>query len=299
MTESNYKSGFVAIVGAPNAGKSTLLNRILKLKVAIVTDKPQTTRHRILGVHTTSEYQAIFWDTPGVHKARELLNKKMVAQSAKALEEAELALWVVDSSFQGSEHAVTADLIKNRHSSQPLLIALNKTDLVEQSVIEELKAFLTKEYQPLSITAISAQNGTGIKKLLARLGKALPKGPVLYPEDTITDQPERLIAAEMIREAVFKLTSQELPYSTAVTLDEFIEEPEIFRLSATVHVERDSQKSIVIGRGGQMLKQIGTQARLEIERMTGMPVFLKLFVRVTKNWTKNARHINEFGYGDA
>lgn len=296
------RSGFVALIGAPNAGKSTLLNRILKVKVAIVAPKPQTTRHRILGVHTGTGYQAVFWDTPGIHQARGLLNQTLMARAGTALREADVALWVVEAGNQGRQHLEAAAMLAERPAEQPLLIALNKVDLLPQgqapAALEHLKASLSETCRPLAMNAVSALTGLGLKKLLSRLGKALPPGPRLYPEEFFTDQPERLIAAEMIREAVFRLTGQEVPYGTAVTMDEFREEPDILRLAATIHVERDSQKGIIIGRQGLKLKEIGQSARQEIERMTGSPVFLQLFVRVTKNWTKNIRALDEFGYRD-
>lgn len=299
MADPVHHSGFVALVGAPNAGKSTLLNRILKIKVAIVTPKPQTTRHRILGVHTGNGYQAVFWDTPGVHQAKSLFNQTLVNRASTALHEADVALWVADAKLQGQDHLEAAAMLAGRPAGQPLLVALNKVDLITSPAeLDNLQTVLRGTFQPRSVSLISALTGAGLKKLLSRLAKALPEGPRLYPEEVFTDQPERLIAAEMIREAVFRLTGQEVPYGTAVTMDEFIEGGDILRLSATIHVERDSQKGIIIGRQGGKLKEIGQSARLEIEHLTGFPVFLKLFVRVTKNWTKTPRALDELGYRD-
>ncbi|MDR1921199.1 MAG: GTPase Era [Candidatus Adiutrix sp.] len=299
MTDGTHKAGFVAIVGAPNAGKSTFLNQVLGEKVAIVAAKPQTTRHRILGVRTEPEAQLIFWDTPGLHDAgRALLNREMMKRALAALADSDVTLWIVDGLRRGAEHQTALDIIAGR-AGRPLLAAVNKVDLLEdKTALLPLIKEIEDKLSPLAIVPISAKNGDGTPELLRELIKALPENPPFYPEDALTDQPERVIAAEMVREAVFKLTSQEIPYSAAVTIDEFKEEAHIINIAATIHVEKESQKGVVIGRGGNMLKNIGRSARLNIERLVGGKVFLKLFVRATKDWSKKKAALLEFGYGD-
>lgn len=294
-----YRAGFVAIVGAPNAGKSTFLNFVLGEKVAAVTAKPQTTRHRILGVMTEAEAQMVFWDTPGLHEAKQgLLNREMMNRALAALEDSDLALWMVDATQRGREHKTALEVvsgIKNR----PLIVALNKVDaLADKSLLLPLIKEMEEAVSPQVIVPISAKKGEGVQNLLAEIVKFLPENPPFYPEDTLTDQPERVIAAEMVREAVFKLTSQEIPYSTAVTIDEFKEGDSLVSISATIHVEKESQKGVIIGKGGAMLKKIGQTARINIERLVGTKVFLKLFVRTTRDWSKNRSTLLEFGYGD-
>lgn len=297
--EAAHKAGFVAIVGAPNAGKSTLLNQLLGEKVAIVTAKPQTTRHRILGVMSEPGAQVIFWDTPGLHNPdRALLNQEMMNRALAALEDSDLTLWVVDALKRGREHKTALEVV-TANKKRPLVAALNKIDAEADKarllpLIEEIQAVA----EPRLIIPISAKTGDGLRPLVSEIIALLPENPPFYPEDTLTDQPERVIAAEMIREAVFKLTSQEIPYSTAVTIDEFKEEPAIINISATIHVEKDSQKGVIIGKGGSMLKMIGQSARLNIERLVGGRVFLKLFVRTTRDWSKKKSTLLEFGYGD-
>ncbi len=294
-----HKAGFVAIVGAPNAGKSTLLNQVLGEKVAIVTAKPQTTRHRILGVMTEPGAQLVFWDTPGLHRAEGvLLNKEMVNRALAALEDSDLILWVVDALKRGAEHQTALEAV-TRHRGRPVVVALNKTDAEPDKtkllpLIQEIEAAAA----PGAIVPISARTGDGVRALLDEVIKRLPDNPPFYPEDTLTDQPERVIAAEMIREAVFTLTSQEIPYSTAVTVDEFKDEGRLVRISATIHMERESQKGVVIGAQGAMLKKIGRMARLNIEELLGNKVFLQLFVRTTRDWSKKKSTLSEFGYGD-
>lgn len=294
-----YRAGFVAIVGAPNAGKSTFLNFVLGEKVAAVTAKPQTTRHRILGVMTEAEAQIVFWDTPGLHEAKQgLLNREMMNRALAALEDSDLALWMVDATQRGREHKTALEVvsgIKNR----PLIVALNKVDaLADKSLLLPLIKEIEEAVSPKVIVPVSAKKGDGVQNLLAEIVKFLPESPPFYPEDTLTDQPERVIAAEMVREAVFKMTSQEIPYSTAVTIDEFKEGDSLVSISATIHVEKESQKGVIIGKGGAMLKKIGQTARINIERLVGAKVFLKLFVRTTRDWSKNKSTLLEFGYGD-
>ena len=295
----SFRSGFVGIIGAPNVGKSTLLNHILGEKVAITSDKPQTTRHRILGVMTTSEAQIIFLDTPGVHRSDKLLNRELVAAALGVLSDADVILFMTEPERRTADEAVALEAIAA--AGRPVVAVVNKIDRIGKPDLLPVMAEYNERLQPKAIVPICALNGEGVPDLLAELTALLPEGPQYYPPDTLTDQMERFIAGEMIREQVFRLTSREIPYSTAVTVEEFKEEDRgakgpLVRIKATIHVERDSQKGIVIGRGGSMLKEIGAAARSEVERLTGAQVFLELFVRVSKNWSKNPRALQEFGY---
>ncbi|MDR1044633.1 MAG: GTPase Era [Candidatus Adiutrix sp.] len=297
--DQGHRAGLVAIMGAPNAGKSTLLNKILGEKVAIVTPKPQTTRHRILGVHSEDGAQLVFWDTPGLHApGQALLNREMVNRALAALEDSDLCLWVVDALRRGREHQTSLELL-TRNSRRPLIVALNKCDAVtDKAELLPLIREIEEAVKPRIIVPVSAKSGDGLRILLDEIIRLLPENPPFYPEDTLTDQPERVIAAEMVREAVFKLTSQEIPYSTAVTIEEFKAAPDMVSISATIHVEKESQKGVIIGRQGARLKKIGQTARLNIEKLVGGKVFLKLFVRTTRDWSKKKSALLEFGYGD-
>ena len=295
-----HRAGFIAIVGAPNAGKSTLLNRLLGEKVAIVTAKPQTTRHRIMGVLTRPEAQLIFWDTPGLHEPGRLpLNQGMMNRALAALNDSDLVLWVVDALRRGREHQLALEAVRSLGSGQKLLAAVNKIDLMpDKTSLLPILAEIESSARPSALVPISARTGDGLAALEGEIIKFLPQTPPLYPEDALTDQPERVIAAEMIREAVFRLTNREVPYATAVTIDEFKADGGLMRLSATIHVERDSQKGIIIGAGGARLKSIGQAARAELERFLGSKVYLRLFVRATRDWSRKRSALLEFGYSD-
>jgi len=292
-----HRSGFVGIAGPPNVGKSTLLNRILGEKISITSSKPQTTRNRILGIAHRPEAQIIFVDTPGVHGARKALNIRMVASALAALDEMDVVLLVLDAAAPdpASENLLVKKLGQLR---RPLILALNKTDLVAKPALLALIARWSQAVAFEALVPVSAQTGDQLPALLQALEACLPLGPPLFPADAITDMPERFIAAEMIREKVFRFTGQEIPYSTAVTIERFAEEtrPALVKIFATIHVERDSQKGVVIGKGGAKLKQIGVAARSEIERMIGAQVYLKLLVRVEKNWSQDSRALRKFGY---
>jgi GTP-binding protein Era len=292
----NFRSGFAAIIGAPNAGKSTLLNRILGEKISITSKKPQTTRNRILGIHHRSSSQIIFVDTPGMHKAKGKLNEIIVETAVSTMADADIILTVVDLSRhdQESEEFVLRKLQKE---NRPVVLALNKTDLVKGEKILKLIDKWSRIYPFKSILPVSAKHGNQVEELLAVMEQLLPEGPPLFPEDSLTDQPERFIVAEMIREKVFRLTGQELPYSTAVTISTFSEKKDsLVKIEAVIHVERNSQKGMIIGKKGSKIKQIGQNARKEIERMLQAKVFLKLFVRVQKNWSKDTKALRKLGY---
>jgi GTP-binding protein Era len=293
----NFRSGFVAIVGAPNVGKSTLLNQMLGEKISITSKKPQTTRNRILGVIHRPYSQFIFIDTPGIHKAKGPLNIRIVDTAISALGNVDIILIVMDVAYPDPESE--ALIIKKLEKiKQPVILVLNKIDLVKKPDLLAIIDKWAKEYPFEAIIPVSAILGNQIDELVATMEPLLPEGPPYYPENIITDMPERFIAAEMIREKVFRLTGQEIPYSTAVTITSFSEEKNgtFVKIHATIHVERGSQKGMIIGKNGSKLKMIGTEARKEIERMVGAKVYLKLFVRVHKNWSKDTKALRRFGY---
>ena len=294
---SDFKSGFVTIAGAPNVGKSTLLNRLLGEKISITSKKPQTTRNRILGVVHRPCSQMVFIDTPGIHKAENIFNIRIVDVALSALGDADLILLLIDVTRPDPpSDAVLLKILKEQN--RPVILAVNKIDGVEKvKVLEAIDAWQAL-YPFKEVVPISARQGTQIDALLEVMEAALPSGQAYFPEDAITDVPERFIAAEMIREKAFRLTGQEIPYSIAVTVEEFSEDGNngLVKIYATIHVERDSQKGIVIGKGGRKLKEIGEAARKEIERIMGARVFLRLFVRVQKNWSKDTKALRRFGY---
>jgi GTP-binding protein Era len=293
--DSNFRAGFIAIAGAPNAGKSTLLNTVLGQKISITSKKPQTTRDRILGVVERPAAQVIFIDTPGIHKAKSLLNRKIVDQALSAVDDVDAILLMIDVTTRDLEsEAIIIEQLEKRNKE--VILALNKTDLIKGNEVLPLIAHYSALYNFKAIIPVSAKTGAQTEDLLAEVERCLPEGPRLFPEDTLTDVSEKFITSEMIREKVFRLTGMEIPYSIAVTVDSFKEKKRLTEIHATIHVDRNSQKGIIIGKGGQMLKKIGEQARGDIERMIGSKVMLKLFVRVTKNWSRDEKTLREFGY---
>jgi GTP-binding protein Era len=294
---SDFRSGFVVIFGPPNVGKSTLLNRMLGEKIAITSRKPQTTRNRILGVVHRPSAQMIFLDTPGVHSPHKPLNVRIVDVALAALEDADLILVMADAAKPdpAAERYLANTL---RPGRRPKVLALNKIDRVEKPALLGLMQRWQDLLDPLATIPISAKHGHGVDLLLDEMESRLPPGPPLFPEDSLTDMSERTIAAELIREKVFRQTGEEIPHAAAVTVEQFQEEEDgaLVRIAATIHVERAPQKGIVIGKGGGKLKRIGEDARREIERLLGTRVFLRLFVRVQKNWTRDPRAMRRFGY---
>ncbi|MCK4728926.1 MAG: GTPase Era [Desulfobacterales bacterium] len=296
-TKTPFRSGFIAIIGAPNVGKSTLLNQLLGQKIAITSEKPQTTRHRILGVAHLPGAQLIFLDTPGIHRARGPLNVRMVGVALKVLGDVDLVVFITDAaSPDNASDEIILESLKKKNL--PVILAINKVDLVNKARLLPLIEQWHDAYAFRAIVPISALERIQIDDLVTEMVAVLPEGPQYYPEDTVTDLPERFIAAEMIREKVFRLTGQEIPYGVAVVVESFRERPgkDLIDIQATIHVERDSQKPIIIGKAGKMLKRIGEQARIDIEQMVGRKVFLKLWVRVQKKWTRDERAIRRFGY---
>ena len=293
----NFRSGFVAMIGAPNVGKSTLLNRMLGQKISITSKKPQTTRNRILGILHRPQAQIVFIDTPGVHQASGPLNVRIVDTALSTLTDTDLLLMIADVSH--ADPRSEQMLIKNlKKLKKQTLLALNKIDRVEKGAILGIIDTWSQRHPFEKIVPISAKHGIQLEELILAMEACLPFGPPFFPEDSLTDLPERFIAAELIREKVFRLTGQEIPYSTAVTVESFSEEENrsLIKIQAVIHVERESQKGIVIGKSGSKLKKIGEEARKEIEQMVGSKVYLKLFVRVQKNWSKDTRALRRFGY---
>ena len=296
-TQAPFKSGYVAIIGAPNVGKSTLLNQLLGQKIAITSEKPQTTRNRILGMAHLPQAQLIFLDTPGIHPAKGRLNVRIVEVALKVLEDVDLVVFITDAAFRdkASDEIILQSLTKK---NLPVILAINKIDLVKKKILLPLIDQWHNAYPFKAIVPISALDGTQMDELVSEMVAMLPEGPKYYPDDSVTDMPERFIAAEMIREKVFRLTGEEIPYAVAVTVESFKERTgkNLIDIQATIHVERESQKPIIIGKGGGMLKRIGAHAREEIEHMVGCKVFLKLWVRVQKKWTRDAVTIKKLGY---
>ena len=290
------KSGFVSIVGRPNSGKSTLLNHLVGEKVSIVTNKPQTTRRVVRGIVTRPEGQIVFLDTPGIHKPIHRMNERMMKAVREAMADIDLILLIVDASAEfGRGDEFTLDLLKPVTGNKFLL--LNKIDLVEKKNLLPVIERYSKLGDFAEIVPISALSGENVDMLIGQILKYLPEGPMFYPADQISDQQERAIAAEMIREKLILLTEEEMPYSTAVVIDRFEEDPKLHRIFATIFVERDSQKGIIIGKAGQKLKEIGTEARKELESFLGRKVFLDLHVKVKKRWRDDEETLRSLGLG--
>ncbi len=297
MSDTPFRSGFVSIIGRPNVGKSTLLNRILGEKIVITSDKPQTTRNRIQGIHNVPGAQIVFIDTPGIHQARSRLNKYMVDVALSSIREVDLVLFLVEANQKpGEQEQEIIDVLAG--TTAPVFLVINKVDMTEKGAVLERIAAYKDRYPFREIVPVSAQTGDGVDRLVALVRDVLPEGPVYFPDDILTDVPERFIAAEIIREKVFRLTRDEIPYATAVEVDSFKEREDggLVSIAATITVERDSQKGIVIGKKGAMLKKIGSAARVEIEHLLNTKVFLELFVRVRKDWSEDARMLKELGY---
>jgi len=291
---AQHRSGFVAIIGRPNVGKSTLLNQLLGQKVAIVTPKPQTTRGRILGIKTLENAQIIFIDTPGLHQPRNLINRRMVKVAERAAGEADLRLWVVDAE-EGITAADRAIAERLRAAKAPTCVVLNKIDKVSRRDLLPMLAALDRILPERDVVPVSALRQTNFKELLDQIVRLLPEGPRYYGPEEFTDQTERMLAQEVVREKVLLQTRAEVPYAVAVTVDKFEDKGNLAVITATIHVERESQKAIVIGAGGARIKEIGRAARLELEQMLGRRVYLELFVRVQEEWTKREALLKEFG----
>jgi len=294
---ATFKSGFISILGRPNVGKSTLFNRLVGDKIAIVAEKPQTTRNRILGIKNLEGVQLIFLDTPGIHQGRSELNQRMVRTAIASGRDADVLLFLIEATTPHVEK--DQEMIESFKGSHgvPFLV-INKIDLVKRGNLLPIMNQYQKLHPFKEILPVSAKTGDGKDILLDEILKVLPESPPYYPEDIVTDQTERFWVSEIIREKVVQQSYQEIPYSTAVTIEEFIEHPgeNLVVIKGTIHVERDSQKKILIGKGGQKLRKIGEAARKEVEALLGTRVFLELWVSMEKNWTQNPRALNRLGY---
>ena len=291
------KAGFVSLVGRPNAGKSTLLNRLIGQKVAIVSDKPQTTRHRIVGVRNSPAGQMVFIDTPGIHKPMHRMNQRMVDSALQTLREVDLVVLLVDVNLRaGAGDQFVLDAL--RRSKVAAILALNKIDRIQKSRLLPVIERYAKALPFKAIVPVSALTGEGVDRLEREILAALPDGEPLYPQDYLTDQTERTLTAELIREKVLAHTRDELPYTTAVVIDQFEEPKEegaLTRIFASILVDHASQKPIVVGKGGEMIKQIGTEARQDLERLLGGRVYLDLHVKVREDWRDDERLLDELG----
>jgi len=290
------KSGFVSIIGRPNVGKSTLINTLIGSKIAIVSEKPQTTRTRIQGILTSDEGQIVFIDTPGIHKPKHLLGEYMLKVSTRSFNEVDLIYYMTDASrpFGAGEQFIIEQL---KSAQVPVFLLVNKIDLVGEEAVKEFVKPFYNEMNFTELIPISAVQGTNLSTLLNKTFQYLVEGPQYYPEDDLTDQPVSFIVAELIREKALILTRDEVPHSLAVEVEEFKNQGagKVY-VRAVIHTERDSQKGIIIGKNGQMLKKIGEQSRTDIEKMLGSSVYLDLWVKVKKNWRDNENNLNQLGY---
>jgi len=295
-----YRAGFVAIVGRPNAGKSTLVNALVGQKVAIVTSKPQTTRNRIQGIVTRDDGQVVLIDTPGLHEAKTFLNRQMMKEVASALEGIDVLVLMADASEAvatfGKSHVDPLLIERAKRFAGKTILALNKVDKTPKQKLLPLMEAFAKAHLFAAMVPISALKGEGCDSLLREVMKLLPQSEPYFPEDQVTDQPERFLASEIVREKAIRLTYHEVPHALAVSVDKWEETPKLLRIQMTLTVERPAQKKIVIGHKGEMLKKIGTQARKELEEILGTKIFLGLFVKVTENWRENPMAVRDLDW---
>ncbi|MGJ7035006.1 GTPase Era [Anoxybacillus eryuanensis] len=297
MIREGYKSGFVAIIGRPNVGKSTFLNRVIGQKIAIMSDKPQTTRNKIQGVYTTDDAQIIFIDTPGIHKPKHKLGDFMVKVAQSALQEVDLILFMVNA-VEGLGRGDEFIIERLKQVQTPVFLVINKIDEIHPDDLLPLIEQYRSLHSFAEVIPISALQGNNVETLLQQIKNYLPEGPQYYPAHQVTDHPERFIIAEFIREKALHLTREEVPHSIAVVIDsiERRENNDTVYVAATIIVERDSQKGIIIGKRGQMLKEIGQRARVDIEALLGSKVFLELWVKVQKDWRNKMAQLRDLGY---
>ena len=298
MKEKQHKSGFIAVIGRPNVGKSTLINSLIGQKIAIMSDKPQTTRNRILCILTRPEAQIVFLDTPGIHKPKHKLGEYMVKAAEGTLKEVDAIFFVVDATEKmgPGEYYILERL---QATAKPVILVVNKLDLIEKEQVLPIISHYTDKYPFVGVVPISAKEETNLDALIEEVEKYLPEGPQYYPEDMVTDQPERLIVAELVREKALQLTRDEVPHAIAVDVDEMkARDNGDTYIRVTIYVERDSQKGILIGAKGSMLKEIGKLARADIEMLLGTRVFLDLWVKVKKDWRDRDSVLKGFGFGN-
>jgi GTP-binding protein Era len=291
----NHKSGFVNIVGSPNVGKSTLMNAMLGEKLSIVTSKAQTTRHRILGIVNEPEYQVVFSDTPGVVNAAYKMHEAMMGYVNSSLKDADILLFITDPYESEMNHKET--LAKIQKMTIPVFCLVNKIDLVDQAIVEERMAYWKEQLPSAEIVPISALHAFNLEKIWAHILDLLPVSPPYYDKEEISDRPVRFFVSEIIREKIFELCKKEIPYSSQVEVDTYLDEGNIIRIRAIIIIERDSQRGIIIGKGGEMLKRIGTNARKDLEKFLDKKVFLETYVKVDKDWRTSDSKLKKYGYG--
>lgn len=295
MRSEKFRSGYVSLTGRPNVGKSTLLNTILGEKVAIVSPKPQTTRNRIIGVKTLPDAQIVFIDTPGIHKPKHKLGELMVKQAKESVKEVDVILFMVEPEEPGSGDKFIIDILKDME--KPVFLLINKVDTIKKPLVLSVIEAYSKLYPFKEIIPMSALTGDGIDILIKSIVNCLPEGPRYYPDDILTDQLERFMVSEIIREKIIQQTEDEIPYSVAIEINQWSErEDGVVFIQANIYVEREGQKGIIIGKGGARLKTIGTNARLEIEKLLGTKVFLELWVKIKKDWRSSERVLKELGF---
>ena len=296
VVSETYRCGYVALVGRPNVGKSTLLNRLLGQKISITSPKPQTTRHQILGIKTLAHAQIIYVDTPGLHRrARKALNRALNRAASSALFDVDAAVFLVDASRWTEEDAQVLD--KLRRSAVPVFLAVNKIDkLRNKSELLPVLQSLTETFEYAGVVPVSARTGENLDRLEALLLKHLPESPPLFPEDQVTDRSERFLAAELIREKLFLRLGRELPYGLTVEIESFVETEQMLRIHGLIWVERASQKKIVVGQHGRMLKAVGSEARVDMEKLLGKKIYLQLWVKVKEGWADDERALQTLGY---
>jgi GTP-binding protein Era len=290
----SHKSGFVNIVGSPNVGKSTLMNRLVGEKLSIVTSKAQTTRHRILGIVNDENYQIVFSDTPGVVNVAYKLHENMMDYVNASLKDADILLFITDTKENDMNHSETLEKIQKM--KVPVICLINKIDLTDQARVEERMAFWQEKLPKAMVFPISALHDFNVEKVWQTILDLVPESPAYYDKEEISDRPMRFFVSEIIREKIFLHTEKEVPYSCQVEIEEYLEEPNLTRIRALIIVERDSQKGILIGKGGEMLKRIGREARLEIEKFIDQKVFMETFVKVDKDWRSTENKLKKYGY---
>ncbi len=294
MTAHPHKAGFVNIVGKPNVGKSTLMNILVGERLSIISSKAQTTRHRIVGITNTEDYQIVFSDTPGMLKPKYELHKSMMGFVNLSLEDADVILFVTD--LYETDEEIEEVIQRINQSGVPVVLLINKIDLAKEGQLDEVTTYWTSRVQASAVIPISAKENFNIERILQEIVERLPEHPAFYDKEELTDRPERFFASEIIREKIFTNYKKEIPYSTEVGIEDFHEEETIIRIRATIFVERNSQKGIIIGDKGKMLKKVGTEAREDLEKFFGKKVFLETYVKVEQDWRKNKLKLKKFGY---
>ena len=299
MTETTFKSGYVAIIGRPNVGKSTLINRVLGQKLCITSRRPQTTRHRILGIKTEESSQLIYVDTPGLHTdGKRAMNRYLNRAAASSIDDVDVILFVVDGLNWTDDDEQVLERLKS-NATAPVILVLNKVDkLSDKAMLLPHIEKITQQYTFAKVLPISARKGINVDELETEIKQLVPEGELIFPEDQFTDRSSRFLAAELVREKLFRQLGQELPYSLTVEIEQYKQEDELIRISAVIYVERSGQKSIVIGKKGELLKAVGREARIEMEGLFDSKVFLELWVKVRDGWSDNERMLKNLGYND-